>query len=155
LESDNDERVAQPKPSECSQNRAPKVKKETSEYDRNQLEMKKFCENEMEFLSTLEKWKAAIKNEDTGGIDEVLQSVIGRVHLMGAPFMEAYELSPLMIMTKKVLRERNADRTMQKKLRTKLGEQYKTQKALVPASFVLPKSRQLDKTKLKCHHTGE
>jgi hypothetical protein len=118
--------------------------KKPSEIARNRAEHKKFRENKEEFLPIVEKWKAAIKNEDTDAIDQVLKSILGRVHLMGAPFMEEYNISPLMMATKKVLRDKNADRTTQKKLLTKLGEQHKAQKALVPPNFTL-KNQKLDK----------
>lgn len=106
-----------------------------SEYARNRKEHRIFRENVETFLPILHKWKSYIEDEDVNKIEEVLQEMLTLVDEMGAPFIEAYKLSPLMQTTKELFRQKNADTATHKKLRKTLRQLHAEKKKLVPPSF--------------------
>mmetsp|Transcript_2588 Transcript_2588/g.4732 ORF Transcript_2588/g.4732 Transcript_2588/m.4732 type:complete len:378 (+) Transcript_2588:704-1837(+) len=115
------------------------------EYSRNRKEHKLFRQNQETFIPILEKWESYIKDEDASSIEGVLQEMLTLVDEMGAPFMVAYKVSPLMKETKELLRQKNVDIASHKKLMKMLGQSYAEKKELVPEGFKLKMEKQVKK----------
>jgi hypothetical protein len=119
--------------------------KSNSVLARNRKEHKLFRQNQEMFIPILEKWKSYIMDEDASSIEGVLQEMLTLVDQMGAPFMVAYNVSPLMKDTKDLLRQKNVDMASHKKLKKMLWKSYDEKKKLVPEGFVSKMEKQVKK----------
>jgi hypothetical protein len=109
--------------------------KDATEDTKKRRERKTFKENEEMFIPMLKQLQAAIKSKDTGVINRVASEMLNDVDSMGAPFIEAYEVSPLLKVAKGIMKEQSVDMSTYKKLWTKLGDLYQAKKPHVPEGY--------------------
>lgn len=129
-----------------------KPKKEVTEETKKRNERKIFVDNENKFIPMLEQLEAAITSKDTNTINRIVREMLDNVESLGAPFIEAYEVSPLLKAAKGILRDQHMDTSAHKQLWTKLADLYKEKKAMVPEGYAPRKLEKVPKSARKTGH---